>query len=126
MIIIKGLLIVDDEADITSVGYQKSGVADSLSLRRISGSVNTMRKSLHSNIEHVLMQVTATPYALYLQPENFSNNNIMPIKPLRTVVLPTGKGYIGGEHYFIDSDNEESENYDKAKYLPHIVPRWKK
>ena len=117
------LLIVDDEADITSVGYQKSGVADSLSLRRISGSVNTMRKSLHSNIEHVLMQVTATPYALYLQPENFSNNNIMPIKPLRTVVLPTGKGYIGGEYYFIDSDNEESENYDKAKYLPHIVPQ---
>ena len=117
------LLIVDDEADITSVGYQKSGVADSLSLRRISGSVNTMRKSLHSNIEHVLMQVTATPYALYLQPENFSNNNIMPIKPLRTVVLPTGKGYIGGEYYFIDSDNEESENFDKAKYLPHIVPQ---
>ena len=38
--------------------------------------------------------------------------DIMPIKPLRTVVLPTGKGYIGGEYYFIDSDNEESENYD--------------
>ena len=117
------LLIVDDEADITSVGYEKSGVENSLSLRRISGSINTMRKSLHSNIEHVLMQVTATPYALYLQPENFSNNNIMPIKPSRTVVLPTGNGYIGGEYYFIDSEDEESTNYCKAKYLPHIVPQ---
>ncbi len=117
----KRLLIVDDEADITSVGYEKSSVVDSLSLRSISGSINTMRKSLHSNIEHVLMQVTATPYALYLQPENFSNNNIMPIKPSRTVVLPTGNGYIGGKYYFIDSEDEESENYCKAKYLPHIV-----
>lgn len=115
------LLIVDDEADITSVGYEKSKEQDALSLRRISGAINTMRKSLHSNIEHVLMQVTATPYALYLQPEFFSNTSIMPIKPLRTVVLPTGEGYVGGQYYFIDSEDEQSENYDIAKYLPHIV-----
>lgn len=116
------LLIVDDEADITSVGYEKiSKGQDQLSLRRISGSINTMRKSLHSHIEHVLMQVTATPYSLYLQPENFSNDNIMPIKPSRTVVLPVGKGYIGGDFYFIDSENVHSPNYSKSKYLLHIV-----
>lgn len=115
------LLIVDDEADITSVGYEKAKNQDQMSLRRISGAINTMRKSLHSHIEHVLMQVTATPYALYLQPENFSNDNIMPIKPLRTVVLPTGEGYIGGDFYFIDSEDEQSDNYEKAKYLLHIV-----
>ena len=70
------LLIVDDEADITSVGYEKFKGQEQLSLRRISGAINTMRKSLHSHIEHVLMQVTATPYALYLQPAYFSNDNI--------------------------------------------------
>ena len=117
----KRLLIVDDEADITSVGYQKDKGQEELSLRRISGAINTMRKSLHSNIEHVLMQVTATPYALYLQPENFSNENIMPIKPSRTVVLPTGNGYIGGQYYFIDAEDELAENYHKAKHLPHMV-----
>lgn len=115
------LLIVDDEADITSVGYEKFKGQEQLSLRRISGAINTMRKSLHSHIEHVLMQVTATPYALYLQPTYFSNDNIVPIKPSRTVVLPTGKGYIGGNYYFIDSEDEQSENYEKAKYLLHIV-----
>ncbi|NBL00781.1 MAG: hypothetical protein EOM50_22840, partial [Erysipelotrichia bacterium] len=84
----KRILIVDDEADITSIGYEKPKEQDEITLRRISGSINTMRKQLHSNIEHVLMQVTATPYALYLQPSSFSDSNIMPVKPLRTVVLP--------------------------------------
>lgn len=117
----KRLLIVDDEADITSVGYEKIKNLDQMSLRRISGAINTMRKALHSHIEHVLMQVTATPYALYLQPESFFNDNIMPIKPSRTVVLPMGKGYVGGDFYFIDSEDEKSVNYNKAKYLLHIV-----
>ncbi len=117
----KRILIVDDEADITSIGYEKIKQRDDISLRRISGAINTMRKQLHSNIEHALMQVTATPYALYLQPESFSDNNIMPIKPNRTVVLPTGKGYIGGQYYFIDSDDETAVHNKKAKYLPYIV-----
>ena len=117
----KRLLIVDDEADITSIGYERAKGQEELSLRRISGAINTMRKALHSNIEHVLMQVTATPYALYLQPENFYNSSIMPIKPTRTVVIPTGKGYIGGRYYFIDSEDGQSARYDKAKHLLHIV-----
>lgn len=117
----KRLLIVDDEADITSIGFDRARGQDELSLRRISGAINTMRKSLHSNIEHVLMQVTATPYALYLQPENFSNSSIMPIKPSRTVVLPTGEGYIGGQYYFIDSEDEQSIHYKKSRHLLHIV-----
>jgi|GEM_PF-186015 Z1 domain. len=117
----KRILIVDDEADVTSVGYEKIQEIEGLSLRRISGAINSMRKHLHSNIEHVLLQVTATPYALYLQPESFSDTNIMPIRPDRTVVMPTGDGYIGGRYYFIDSQDKTSENYHKAHYLPHIV-----
>lgn len=117
----KRILIVDDEADITSIGYERIKGQEDISLRRISSAINTMRKQLHSNIEHVLLQVTATPYALYLQPECFTNSNIMPIKPTRTVVIPTGKGYIGGQYYFIESEDETSDNYHKAKYLIHIV-----
>lgn len=117
----KRILIVDDEADITSIGYEKRRQQEELSLRRISGAINTMRKQLHSTIEHVLMQVTATPYALYLQPEAFSNNNIMPVRPQKTVVLPTGKGYIGGEYYFVQSEDPSAPDYEKAKYLLCIV-----
>lgn len=116
------LLIIDDEADVTSVGYEKvdKDSAD-LSLRRISGSVNTARRRLRSNIEYAVMQVTATPYALYLQPEIFGSDDIMPIKPGKTIIMPTGEGYIGGKYYFIDSVDEAEENYSKAKYLPYIV-----
>lgn len=118
----KRILIVDDEADITSIGYE--GKADDLTLRRVSGAVNAARKScVNSEVRHVLMQVTATPYALYLQPDAFSNEDIMPIKPERTVVLPTGQGYIGGKYYFMDSQDEYSDNYHKAMYLPYIVPQ---
>ena len=118
----KRILIVDDEADITSIGYE--GKAEELTLRRVSGAINTARQNcVHSEVQHVLMQVTATPYALYLQPDAFSNGDIMPIKPERTVVLPTGKGYIGGKYYFIDSQDEYSANYHKAMYLPFTVPQ---
>lgn len=117
----KRILLVDDEADVTSIGYGKGYEDDYLSLRRISGAINTARNYLHSEIECAMMQVTATPYALYLQPEEFSNYEIMPIRPARTIVMPTGDGYIGGQYYFIDSQDETSENYEKAKYLPEIV-----
>ena len=117
----KRLLIVDDEADITSIGFEKIIGEKDITLRRISGAINTMRKQLHSAIEHVLLQVTATPYALYLQPENFSSSNVMPVKPKRTVVLPTGEGYIGGQYYFIESDDAAMPDYDKAQHLLHIV-----
>ena len=117
----KRVLIVDDEADITSIGYEKVKDQKDISLRRVSGAINTMRKRMQSKIEHVLMQVTATPYALYLQPENFTTSNIMPVKPTRTVVLPTGKGYIGGHYYFIESEDETAPNFDKAQHLLHVV-----
>ena len=117
----KRILVVDDEADITSVGYEKSRDIQELSLRRISGAINTARKKMHSSIEHVMMQVTATPYALYLQPQTFSNDDIMPVKPSRTVVMPTGEGYIGGKYYFIDSMDPNEANYVFARHLPHIV-----
>ena len=117
----KRLLIIDDEADITSIGYEKNKEVDEFTLRRISGAINTAKKQMNSHIEYSVAQVTATPYALYLQPEMFGNDEIQPIKPVKTIIMPEGKGYIGGRYYFIESQDNTMPNYEKAKYLPHIV-----
>lgn len=58
------------------------------------------------------MQVTATPYSLYLQPEELkiptTNTAFKPIRPAFTVLLPIYPGYIGGDFYFKESEDENS------------------
>lgn len=96
-------LIIDDEADTTGIGYDKKKGEDEYTLRRVASKVNEMRGSLDGC---VFVEVTATPYALYLQPEFDELSEIYPIKPLNTVLVPHGKEYIGGEYYFIQSRDE--------------------
>lgn len=66
----------------------------------VSSKVNAMRGTLDGC---VFVEVTATPYALYLQPEFERHDEIHPIKPLNTVLVPWGKDYIGGDYYFLNS-----------------------
>lgn len=66
----------------------------------VSSKVNEMRRTLDGC---VFVEVTATPYALYLQPEFEECEEIHPIKPLNTVLVPRGKDYIGGDYYFLES-----------------------
>lgn len=96
-------LIIDDEADTTGIGYNKVKGEDEYTLRMVSSKVNQMRGTLDGC---VFVEVTATPYALYLQPEFDANSEIRPIKPLNTVLVPHGKDYIGGYDYFIKSRDE--------------------
>lgn len=96
----KRCLIIDDEADTTGIGYSKVKGEDEYTLRMVSSKVNEMRGSLDGC---VFVEVTATPYALYLQPEFEECEEIHPIKPLNTVLVPQGKDYIGGHYYFIES-----------------------
>ena len=96
-------LIIDDEADTTGIGYYKVKGEDEYSLRMVSSKVNEMRGTLDGC---VFIQVTATPYALYLQPEFDETSEIHPIKPMNTVLVPYGKDYIGGDYYFIQSRDE--------------------
>ncbi len=56
----------------------------------------------------MFVQVTAIPYALYLQPD-FEGMEIKPIKSLKTVLVPSGEKYIGGEYYFLKSNDENSQ-----------------
>ena len=96
-------LIIDDEADTTGIGYNKIKGEDEYTLRMVSSKVNEMRGNLYGC---VFVEVTATPYALYLQPEFNENSEIYPIKPLNTILVPYGNDYIGGDFYFLKSKDE--------------------
>ena len=80
--------------------YNKVKGEDEYTLRMVSSKVNEMRGTLDGC---VFVEVTATPYALYLQPEFQKYDEIHPIKPLSTILVPWGKDYIGGDYYFIKS-----------------------
>ena len=105
----KNCLIIDDEADTTGIGFQKIKGTDDFDLRTVAEKVNDIRGTLDGC---VFVQVTATPYALYLQPD-FIEEELEPIKPHKTILVPSGKDYIGSEYYFIKS----KENHHPAQYL---------
>lgn len=106
----KKCLIIDDEADFCSVGYEKgkSGKEDEYDLRKIASQINSLRK----HIECRFVQVTATPYSLYLQPDIINlgcDGEIAPVKPMDTVLVPYGEKYIGGDYYFEKNVNPLNE-----------------
>ena len=100
----KKCIIIDDEADTTGIGYGKNKDTDEFDLRTVASKVNDIRGNLDGC---VFVQVTATPYALYLQPEFGEDDKPKPVKPNQTVLVPSGDGYIGDEYYFIESKGEE-------------------
>jgi len=105
----KKLLIVDDEADYASIGFTVNTPMRSVELSKIAGQINELRNKV---ADSDYLQVTATPYSLYLQPDDIDLNThsvvFKPSKPAFTVILPTFTGYIGGDFYFDDSKNENS------------------
>lgn len=104
----KKCLIIDDEADFTSVGFSKSKEDEEFDLRVIAAQINELRVSLYCKF----IQVTATPYSLYLQPESITVRGelIQPVKPADTVLVPYGEGYVGGDYYFDPSHNPLKDN----------------
>jgi hypothetical protein len=102
-LVAKRIIIIDDEADFASVGYQRRrGVIDA---RVIPSYIDDLRQGL-ANAAY--LEVTATPYALYLQPPDqvavpAAQRIFRPIRPAFTVpVHPHGR-YVGGEFYFEQS-----------------------
>lgn len=95
----KKVMIIDDEADFASVGYERRRSA--VQVRRVQALINDLRAGLpHS----VYLEVTATPYSLYLQPadiEEPATGQLMEaIRPAFTKRVPIHSGYIGGDFYF--------------------------
>jgi len=112
----KAVLIVDDEADFVSIGYRKvkseTGEKE-VDLNKISKQISEFRKSLPDGSDY--LQVTATPYSLYLQPEKIvlKEEVFAPMKPRFTKLLPIHSKYIGSNYYFEESKKPDSP----AQYL---------
>lgn len=108
----KKVLIIDDEADTGSVGVK--GKKEERELLETAKKLNNFRKALENGY---FLQVTATPYALYLQPNEIVTNSgiYKPVRPKFTEVLEPYPGYVGGKVYF-----EDSEDMDNPAYHIHI------
>ncbi len=107
----KRVLIVDDEADFASVRFAKKRGSDEVDQGRIANQMDDLRRELTRGS---FLQVTATPYALYLQPEEYeaptgANMTYEPKRPAFTKLVPVHDAYVGGDHYFGDHDENEPE-----------------
>lgn len=113
----KRILIVDDEADQASVSfYTDKNKTDGIDVGSVASSISKLRKTLKKKASY--LQVTATPYSLYLQPENLNLNKeeFAPQRPAFTNILNPHPAYIGGEYYFEKSTDMSSP----ASYL-HVM-----
>lgn len=115
----KRILIIDDEADFASVGFEKTK-QQRIDIKKIAGQIDEIRNKLDSSS---FLQVTATPYSLYLQPDDLGISEtgqwFKPVKPAFTELVPYGEAYIGGEFYFKknnDKDSVSSYIYEEVKW----------
>lgn len=109
----KRILIVDDEADQASVSFKADKTKDEgIDMAKIASSLSHLRQKLSKRCS--FLQVTATPYSLYLQPEEIEINGdeFAPIRPAFTHVLKPHPFYVGGKYYFEDSlDGSSPSSY---------------
>lgn len=106
----KKVLIIDDEADFAGHSFTSKDGKDQM--LKITSLVNKFRGFLNY---YRLLNVTATPYSLYLQPDDeiiINNGKVLPAKPRFTVLVPIHKDYVGGKQYFEDSQDPDSMYYD--------------
>jgi hypothetical protein len=100
----KKILLIDDEADLASIGFKRG--PNGVEANVIPTQMNDLRDSL---TDASYLMVTATPYALYLQPEEVqisANQQVFkPTRPAFTVLVKPHAAYIGGEFYFEESQN---------------------
>ena len=117
----KKVLVVDDEADSASRNYRSVRLEmltdddgnpipqpRETEMAKISQQIDDFRKI---PVFCRYLQVTATPYCLYLQPQgelNLNGNVVKPFKPRFTSLVPIHDRYIGGREYFELSKNPES------------------
>jgi hypothetical protein len=111
----KKLLIIDDEADYASIGFKRDpNQPDEVGVAVIASKIDQIRQ--YGAICSFL-QVTATPYSLYLQPETFVLNGeeYSPVRPAFTELVPIHENYIGGDFYF-----EKSEDPNNPAFFLHV------
>lgn len=115
----KRILIVDDEADSASIGFSRNRESGDIDATTIARQLSELR-SHPDNIS--FLQVTATPYSLYLQPSNIEVGNVYDYKPTRpafTQLVPVPDAYVGGETYF--GDKARSDEPTVESLIHHTV-----
>ncbi|MCA0972044.1 Z1 domain-containing protein [Halobacillus litoralis] len=94
------VLFIDDEADYASVAYEHKKDQNVTHMRVLATKINELRERLTSS---AFLQVTATPYSLYLQPDDrtiHENKVYQPVRPAFTELVPVHDRYVGGDLYF--------------------------
>lgn len=94
----KKVLIIDDEADYASIGFRRTR-QEGIIVNTTTRQIDELRQTLSAS---AFLQVTATPYSLYLQPEEFviQGNEFSPVRPSFTELVPLHQNYIGSDYYF--------------------------
>lgn len=95
------VLLIDDEADYASIGFKRTK-DEGIVINRTSTQIDDLRKALSTSS---FLQVTATPYSLYLQPDDLTlqGNEFRPVRPAFTQLVPVHPDYIGSDYYFDES-----------------------
>ena len=109
------ILVIDDEADFASVGFSKQSKDAEIQANVTTKQLNDIRSL---NIPVSFLQVTATPYSLYLQPEELTidQKQFKPIRPAFTELVPVNPAYIGSDYYF--SEDTSHNNHASYLYIP--------
>ncbi|MCU7558419.1 Z1 domain-containing protein [Macrococcus capreoli] len=106
----KQMMIIDDEADYASVVYEKDRDKNLTELKVIATQLDDIKRRVPTA---AYLQVTATPYSLYLQPdsETLHARGYQPKRPAFTVLVPTFDAYVGGKFYFEQSKLNHPASY---------------
>lgn len=102
----KRVLIIDDEADYASIGFRRTR-QEGIVINTTSRQIDDLRQTIAAS---AFLQVTATPYSLYLQPDDLEVEGVefKPVRPAFSVLVPVHKDYIGSDYYFESNTDEES------------------
>lgn len=114
------VLFCDDEADFASRAYlKKQGKLDLLEIGKTID--DTLAIITNAGGYYRFLQVTATPYSLFLQPDGTvklrDDNEATCWLPRYTGLVPIHDKYVGGKHYFELSEDEDS----MFSYLTYLV-----
>ncbi len=104
----KKVVIIDDEADFGGISFYRDRQAGGVGVGTNAIYITETVKSIQDCRN---MLVTATPYALYLQPDGIIkvvNGEVRPLRPRHTEMVPVHMHYVGGKQYFVESANESS------------------